>query len=421
MKLWVKILLALLFGVIVGGVLNQDFPQLFESLDEDIFKPIGSVFLSLINMIIVPLVFSSMTVGITSIHDPQKLGRVGLKVILIYMMTTAIAIGIGLAVASIFRPGEGLELVGSAASQVNIVAPPTIKEILLSIVPKNPIASLVDGNVLQIIVFSIFLGLSINFAGEKGRPLREFLESLAEAMYKLTSIVMEFSPIGVFAIMASVTGTFGWSVLKPLSHFLFSYYFACAIHVFFVFCGLLWFFARLNPWHFFKGMGDAIMMAFSTCSSSATLPVSMHCVQRNLGVSKNLTSFILPLGSTINMNGSAIYQGMSAIFISQAYGIHLSWSALLTIVLTATLSAIGAAGIPGTGFLMLSVVLTAAGLPTEGLALLLGIDRLREMVSTVLNVLGDAVAAIVVAKQEGELDERQYNHEKLVEMESSEI
>jgi Na+/H+-dicarboxylate symporter len=419
-KLWVKILLALVFGVIIGGVLNQDFPQLFQSIDQNLFDPIGSIFLNLINMIIVPLVLSSMTVGITSIHDPQKLGRVGIKVILIYLFTTAIAIGIGLSVATIFQPGEGLELSGGPTDLL-IKDAPTIKEIILSIVPKNPIASLVSENVLQIIVFSIFLGLSINFAGDKGRPLRDFMESLAETMYKLTSIIMEFSPIGVFAIMASVTGKFGWSVLKPLSHFLFTYYFACGIHIFFVFCGLLWFFAKLNPWHFFRGMGDAIMMAFSTCSSSATLPVSMHCVQRNLGVSKNLTSFILPLGSTVNMNGSAIYQGMAAIFVSQVYGIHLDWSALLTIVLTATLSAIGAAGIPGTGFLMLSAVLTAAGLPTGGLALLLGIDRLREMVSTVLNILGDAVVAVVVAKQEGELDERQYNHEKLVEMESSEI
>ncbi len=415
-----KILLALVFGVIFGGVLNQDFPQLFQAIDQNLLDPIGSIFLNLINMIIVPLVLSSMTVGITSIHDPQKLGRVGIKVILIYIVTTAIAIGIGLSAAKIFHPGEGLELTG-AATELVINDAPTIKEIILSIVPKNPIASLVSENVLQIIVFSIFLGLSINFAGDKGRPLREFLESLAETMYKLTGIVMEFSPIGVFAIMASVTGKFGWSVLKPLSHFLFAYYFACGIHVLVVFCGLLWLFAKLNPWHFFRGMGDAIMMAFSTCSSSATLPVSMHCVQRNLGVSKNLTSFILPLGSTINMNGSAIYQGMAAIFVSQVYGIHLDWSALLTIVLTATLSAIGAAGIPGTGFLMLSAVLTSAGLPTEGLGILLGIDRLREMVSTVLNVLGDAVVAIVVAKQEGELDERQYNHEKLVEMESSEI
>jgi len=419
-KLWAKILIAIVLGVVAGGVLNEYFPEFAATIDANLFKPIGTIFLSLINMIIVPLVLSSMTVGITSIHDPQKLGRVGFKVILIYLSTTAIAIGIGLIVATIFEPGAGLGLVSETA-QVKIDTPPTILEILLSIVPKNPIASLVEGNILQIIVFAIFLGLSINFAGEKGRPLRDFLESLAEVMYKLTGIIMEFSPYGVFAIMASVTGTFGLSVLKPLSHFLFSYYFACFVHIILVFCGLLWFFARLSPWPFFRGMGDAIMMAFSTCSSSATLPVSMHCVQKNLGVSKNLTSFILPLGSTINMNGSAIYQGMSAIFISQAYGIHLEWSQLLTIVLTATLSAIGAAGIPGTGFIMLSVVLTAAGLPTEGLALLFGIDRLREMLSTVLNVLGDSVAAVVVAKQEGELDERQYNHEKLVEMEGSEI
>ncbi len=420
MKLWAKILIALIVGVVVGSSLKHLSPNAFLIADTEIFKPLGIIFLSLINMIIVPLVLSSMTVGITSIHDPQKLGRVGIKVILIYLVTTAIAILIGLSVAQLFKPGLGLDLVAKVG-EIKIETPPTITEILLSIVPKNPFESLVSGNVLQIIVFSVFIGISINFAGEKGRPLRDLLESLAETMYKLTSIIMEFSPIGVFAIIASVTGTFGLSVLKPLSHFLFSYYFACLIHVVFVFCGLLWFFARLNPWHFFKGMGDAIMMAFSTCSSSATLPVSMHCVQKNLGVSKNLTAFILPLGSTINMNGSAIYQGMSALFISQAYGIHLDWTAILTIVVTATLSAVGAAGIPGTGFIMLSVVLTAAGLPTEGLALLFGIDRLREMVSTVLNILGDSVTAVVVAKQEGELDERQYNHEKLVEMEGTEI
>ena len=179
--------------------------------------------------------------------------------------------------------------------------------------------------------------------------------------------------------------------------------------------------AKLSPWPFFKGMSDAIMVAFSTCSSSATLPVSMHCVQKNLGVSKNITSFVLPLGSTINMNGAAIFQGMSAVFISQAYGIHLEWQALLTIVVTATLSAIGAAGIPGTGFIMLSVVFSSVGLPIEGLALLAGIDRMREMVSTVLNILGDAVVAVFIAKQEGELDERQYNHEELVELEGSDV
>lgn len=247
----------------------------------------------------------------------------------------------------------------------------------------------------------------------------EVLESLADVMYRLTAIIMEFSPFGVFAIMAWVSGSFGLVVLIPLLKFLLVYYAACLLHVFVVFCSILRFMAKLSPWPFFRGMRDAMMMAFSTCSSSATLPVSMHCVQQNLGVSKNITSFVLPLGSTINMNGSAIFQGMSALFIAQAYEITLGWQSLLTIVVTATLSSIGAAGIPGTGFIMLSVVFTSVGIPIEGLALLAGIDRVREMVSTVLNILGDAVCAVYIARNEGELDERQYYHEDLVEIEGS--
>lgn len=411
MKLWIKILIAMILGVITGIILGPDAEYL---------KPVGQAFLSLINMIIVLLVLSSMTVGITSIHDPQKLGRVGLKTLLIYLITTAIAIGIGISFGKIFRPGDGLNLQSAAAINIDTHTP-GLSEILLSIIPTNPIASLVSGNVLQIIVFAVFLGISINFAGEKGKPLLEVLESLADVMYRLTSIVMEFSPIGVFALMAWVAGSFGITVLLPLLKFLVLYYIACGLHILIVFCGGLKFFAKLNPWPFFRGMGDAIMVAFTTCSSSATLPVSMHCVQENLGVSKNLTSFILPLGSTINMNGAALFQGMSAIFIAQAYGIELGLQAILTIVITATLSAIGAAGIPGTGFIMLSVVFSSVGIPIEGLALLAGIDRIREMISTVLNVLGDAVAAVYVAKQEGELDERQYYHKELVEMEGSEV
>ena len=301
-----------------------------------------------------------------------------------------------------------------------LVSQQYLKDIFLSIIPTNPISAMANGEVLQVIVFAIFLGLAINFSGEKGKPLLKVMESLAEVMYRLTSIIMEFSPIGVFAIMASVTGAFGIVVLYPLAKFLTTYYLACGVHVVLVFCGILWGLAGLNPLPFFKGMGDAIMVAFTTCSSSATLPVSMHCVQKNLGVSKNITSFVLPLGSTINMNGAALFQGMSAVFISQAYGIELGWQSLITLVVTSTLSAIGAAGIPGTGFLMLTAVFSSVGLPLEGLAILAGIDRIREMVSTVLNILGDAVVAVFVAKQEGELDEQQYYHEDLVELETAE-
>lgn len=407
MKLWVKILIALFLGVIAGFILGDW---------STVLKPIGDIFLRLINMIIVLLVLASMTVGITSIHDPQKLGRVGLKSLLVFLSTTAAAILIGISLGKLFGVGSGLDL---SRAQIQITTPetPSITDMILEIIPYNPIKSLVDGNVLQIITFAIFLGISINFAGEKGKPLRNLLDSLADVMYRLTSIVMEFSPIGVFAIMAWVTGAFGIDTLIQLSKFLTTFYLACLIHAVIVFGGILYFLAKLNPLPFIRGMGDAIMVAFSTCSSSATLPVSMHCVQENLGVSKNITSFVLPLGSTVNMNGAALFQGMAVVFLANAYNVALGWQQLLTIVVTASLSAIGAAGIPGTGFIMLSAVAASVGLPIEGLAILAGIDRVREMVSTILNVLGDAVAAVYVAKQEGELDERQYYHEDLVEME----
>lgn len=410
MKLWMKILIALVLGTIVGAILGPKAEYL---------KPLGTLFLNLINMVIVPLVLASMTVGITNIHDPKKLGRVGLKTLFLYLVTTLIAIVLGLALVHLFTPGIGLNLTSSVTT-VEIQSPPGIVEILLSVIPSNPIQSLATGNVLQIIVFALFLGVAINFSGAKGRPLLEFMESLADAMYRMTSVVMEFSPIGVFGIMAWVAGTFGLAVLIPLLKFLFIYYLACVIHLVFVFGGLL-LKARLNPIPFFRGMGDAIMVAFSTCSSSASLPVVMHCVQQNLGVSKNIAGFILPLGTTINMNGAAIFQAMSVVFVAQAYGMDLDISKILTIVVTATLATLGAAGVPGSGFIMLSVVFTSVGVPLEGLALLAGIDRVREMVSTVLNVLGDAVCTVYVAKQEGELDERQYNHEQLVEMEGSDV
>lgn len=414
MKLWVKILIALFLGAFVGFLVNEGW---LPKAVADFLAPLGTIFLNLINMIIVLLVLSSMTVGITSIHDPQKLSRIGLMTIFLYLVTTLIAIAIGLGFAELFQPGANLHL--ESPKEIIVSAPVSIKDMLIGIFPSNPIVALVEANMLQIIVFSLFLGISINFAGEKAKPLLAVMESLADVMFRLTSIIMEFSPIGVFAIMTKVTATFGFGVLLPLLQLVGTYYAACFFHVIVVFCGIIYFLARLNPIPFFKGMGDAMMVAFSTCSSSATLPVSMHCTQKNLGVSKNITNFMLPLGTTINMNGAAIFQGMSAFFIAQAYGIELSLKTVLIIVVTATMSSIGAAGIPGTGFVLLSVVFTSAGLPIEGLALIAGIDRLREMVSTCLNVLGDAVCAVYVAKREGELDERQYYHEELVELETN--
>ena len=410
MKLWMKILIALVLGTVVGAIIGPSI---------EIVKPIGTIFLKLINMIIVLLVFASMTLGITSIHDPKKLGRIGLKTLGLYTMTTVISILLGLAFATYFEPGKGIEL--TLNHPITIQESPSIMESLVSLVPTNPMASLVSGNVLQIIVFSLFLGISINAAGERGKPLLHFFEALAEVMYRLTGIVMEFAPYGVFAIMAWIAGTFGLEVLLPLGKLILVYYVACFLFVGVVFCGILYFVAGLPPIPFFKGMRDAIMVAFSTGSSSATLPVTMHCTQENLGVSKKISCFVLPIGCTINMNGTAIFQAMGALFVAQAYNLNLDLMSMVTIVVTATVSSIGTAGIPSSGFIMLSAVLTSVGLPLEGLAILAGIDRLRDMIGTVLNIVGDAVVAVVVAKQEGELDESRYCSLEELQLEGSEV
>lgn len=412
MKLWMKILVAMALGVLTGLAVGESASAL---------KPIGEAFLRLIKMIVIPLVLSSMTVGITSIHDPQKLGRVGFVLLVLYFFTTVIAIGLGISLGYFFTPGSGLAL--EAPPLVAAVAPqaPSISDMLLGVIPSNVFGALANENILQIIVFAMFLGISINFAGERGRALLETLESLADVMYRMTSVVMEFTPIGVFAIMAAVTGTMGISVLATLAKFFFVYLLAVVLHGVFVHLGLLYFLARLNPIPFLRGMSDALMIAFSTCSSSASLPVAMHCCQENLGVSKNIASFSLPLGTAFNMNGAAIFQGMAALFVAQAYGINLEWHQVLAIVVAAVMSAIGAAGIPGTGYLMLSVVLAAVPLPLEGLTILVGVDRLREMFSTALNIMGDAVCCVYVAKREGELDERQYYHAERLELEGSDI
>lgn len=408
MKLWVKILIAMFLGTGVGWWLGDDAMML---------QPVGNLFLGLINMLIVPLIFSSMTVGITSIHDPQKLGRVGFKSLLIFASTTMVAIGLGVLFATIGKPGVGLKIDTTEVKEISAPTVANIGHVLKELIPTNPVASMAEGNILQIIIFSLFLGVAIIYAGEKAKPFQAVLEGLAEVMLSLTTIVMEFSPIGVFAIMAWVSGSFGIKVLLPLFQFLMLYYLACLVQLFFVYFGMLKYWAKLSPMPFVKGMGDAIVLAFSTTSSSASLPASMHCAEHNLGISKNIASFVLPLGTTINMNGAGLFQGMTAVFLAQVYGIDLDWMSLGMVILTGTLSAIGAAGIPGASLVMLSVVLAPIGIPLEGIAILAGIDRVREMISTVLNVLGDALCAVIVAKGENEIDIDQYYHIELVRYE----
>lgn len=407
MKLWKKILIGLILGTLTGFILGPHAIFL---------KPLGTIFLTMISMVIMLLILASITTGITTMSDPSRLGRVGLKTIGTYLFTTLIAITIGIILANAFQVGEELQLV---AENIGQEPPKKISSILISIIPSNPIAALANGNILQVIFFAVFLGIAINFSGERGKTLGRFFESLADTMYRLTSIVMEFSPIGVFAIMAWVAGTFGFVLLLPLLKFLAVYYAACGIQVL-VYCVLLRYVGKLPIAPFFKGSRDAFMTAFSTCSSAAALPVAMHCLHENLGVSKNISGFVLPLGITINMNGASIFQTMCAIFIAKAYGIPLDITSYTTLYLTAILSSLGTAGVPGGGYIMLSALLAALGLPIEGLALFAGIDRVREMVSTTLNILGDSAVAVLIAKQEGEFDEIRYLNPELVALQEAE-
>jgi len=400
MKLWQKILLGLVLGVVVGALLKEKAV---------LIKPIGDLFINAIKMLIVPLIFSSLLVGVTGMNDPQKMGRVGLKTFGMYLFTTAIAITIGLTLGTILEPGKGVDI--GSISSLEPAKTQSLSDTFLSLVPKNPIQAMSEGHVLQIIVFSILFGISLNFAGEKAKPVIEFFDGFAEGMYKLTAIVMEFAPYGVFALMAWVSSEYGLSVLLPLVKVLFGVYLGCLIHAIITLGGAVAVLGKLNPVKFFKGIIDALAVAYSTASSSGTLPITIRCARKNLGVSDSISSFVLPLGATINMDGTAMYQGVAALFIAQAYGIDLQFGHYVTIILTSTLASIGSAGVPGAGLIMLTLVLNSVGLPVDGIALIAGIDRVLDMARTTVNVVGDCAVTVLVAKSEGELDTGVFNTE----------
>lgn len=400
--LWGKVLIGLAIGIIAGLVAPKYAEQL---------KPIGTIFINLVKMLIVPLVFSSLMVGMTSVKDLKKVGRLGLKVFSFYLATTALAVVLGLVLCWLTAQIVPLSGMGPGISDAaaEAVKKQSVVDILIGLIPTNPAKAMADGNVLQIIVFAVFLGLACNLAGEKSKAVCEFCDHLCNAMIRLTGIIMEAAPVGVFALIAWTVSKYGGSSLKNLMLLVAVVYIGCIVQIIFVFGGALIFMGRLNPLKFFKGSFDAIVLAFSASSSSAALPVSMRCAKDNLGVSSSVVSFSLPLGSTINMDGTAIYQGVCAMFVAQAWGIELNISQYATIVLTSCLGAIGTAGIPGAGLIMLSLVLSSVGLPLEAVGIIAGVDRLLDMARTAVNVCGDLVAAAIVAKSENELDLDVYN------------
>ncbi|MCJ1907983.1 dicarboxylate/amino acid:cation symporter [Planococcus ruber] len=409
-SLTVKVLTGLVLGAIVGLLINLFAPGSFETLNTYVFVPVGQIFLSLINMLVVPLVFFSIVLGTAGLGDPAKLGRIGLKTITYFLVTTTIAIVIGLSLASVIQPGLAGDFDLEGASFESEEAP-SVVDTLLNIIPSNPLAALTEGNMLQIIVFAVFVGLALTALKEKTSGLLKLMEQGNEVMMYLVGIVMKFAPYGTFALIATAVGSQGFSAMKAMGAYMLVILAALALHAAVTYGGTIAFLAKKNPIWFFKKFAPAMTVAFSTSSSTATLPVSMEVAQKDLGVPKSVSSFVQPLGATINMDGTAIMQGVATMFIAQAYGIDLTAMELATVVLTAVLASIGTAGVPGVGLIMLAMVLSSVGLPVAGIGLVIGIDRLLDMTRTAINISGDAACAVYVAETEGKREIRKQEAE----------
>lgn len=395
-KIAIGFVIGIILGFIIGPMSGSPF---IANYLMPFLNAVGQIFLALLKMLIVPLVFASIITGAASIGDPKALGRIGIKTVALYLSTTVVAIFFGLLLGNLILPGVGLSIAGA---QGEAKSGATMVEVILGIFPANPLKALVDGTMLQVIVFALFLGVAAALIGEKGRPFLKFNESLAEVMYKVTGIVMKFAPYGVFALIAETAAKYGPALLGPFAKVIFAVYLGCFLHAVLVYSGLIVVVVRRSPMWFFKGVREAMIAAFVTRTSSGVLPISMRNTQENLGVSEKISSFVLPLGATVNMDGTALYQGVCALFVAQAFGIQLSAGAQVGILITATLASIGTAGVPGAGLIMLSMVLASAGLPIEGIGLVAGIDAVLDMARTCINVTGDMCVSAVVATSEGE-------------------
>lgn len=386
-KMSAGIIVALIISVICG-ILLQNHTDLADQL-----SPLGTIYVNLIKMIMLPLVFTSLVLGVSSMDNLKRLGKIGVSTIVIFMLTTAIAVIIGLCLSSAFKPGMGVDL---ATESYEVNAFPNVIDTVVGIVPGNPFESFVSGNMLQVIFFSIVLGIGMVVVGEKGEPLRKVIDSVFETMSAVTKGIMYLTPFGIFGLMTPAVANNGVKVLLPLLKLILVFYLAVVIHICIVYFGLIKVGCRMSVQKFLKGMFQAQIIAFTTCSSAAALPVSLKCAQDELKISKEVSSFVLPLGSTVNMDGNALYQGIVALFIAQAYGVDLTVPSMLMVILTGTLASIGASGVPGAGMIVLSMVLLSVGLPVDGIALVAGIDRILDMGRTLVNVTGDATTACMV-------------------------
>ncbi|MGR9116414.1 MAG: dicarboxylate/amino acid:cation symporter [Gammaproteobacteria bacterium] len=406
-----KILIAMGFGLITGSLINtwatdQTFIQ--DYLVNGVFHVIGTAFVNALKMLVVPLVTFSLICGVCGIGDVGILGRVGIKTFALYLLTTGMAVTLALVVAIVVAPGQGFERSGSL-SEFTVSEAPPLSEVFINIVPSNPVHAFAEGNMLQIIFFVIFFAIAMLMSGEAGRQLAQMAEWLNEVMMKVVTLVMDFAPIGVFFLIAKTFSEQGIGLIMPMLGYFLVVIACLLLHSLGTFSLLLWFMARLNPFIFMKKMRPAHIFAFSTASSNATIPITLQVAEKRLGIGNATAAFTVPFGATINMDGTAIMQGVATVFIANVYGIELSLVQYLTVIGMSVLASIGTAGVPGVGLIMLAMVFNQVGLPVEGIGLILGVDRLLDMLRTTVNVTGDATVTCIVARGEQEIDERIFN------------
>lgn len=407
------IFISLIVGALVGVAIHYWMPESYFKntiLVEGIFYVVGQGFIRLMQMLVVPLVFCSLVCGSMAIGDTKSLGKVGIKTIGFYIATTALAVIIALTTASVINPGIGLDMDAIQVAEVsNSASSTSIVDTLLNIIPKNPIGAMANGDMLPIIVFALFVGVMLAKLGSKADVVATFFSQFNDVMMEMTMAVMKLAPIGVFCLISRTFATVGFAAFKPMIKYMGSVTLALIIQCFIIYQILLFVFTRLNPVKFVRKFAPVMGFAFSTATSNATIPMSIDTLNKKMGVSKQISSFTIPLGATINMDGTSIMQGVAVVFIAQAFGIELTMGNLATVVLTATIASIGTAGVPSVGLVTLAMVLTSVGLPTEGIALIMGIDRILDMLRTAVNITGDAVCTTIVCHQEGALNREVFN------------
>ncbi|MCM1500280.1 MAG: dicarboxylate/amino acid:cation symporter [Clostridium sp.] len=412
MGLTAKIFAGLIGGLILGVILNLCVPHSYfrdTILVDGLFYVVGNGFIRLMKMLVVPLVFCSLVCGSSAIGDTKALGKVGGKTIVFYLATTALAVTVAIAVASVVKPGIGLDMSTIEAGEVTTAESVSAADTILNIIPENPIGALADGTMLQIILFALVVGVLLAKMGEQAELIANFLNQCNDLMMEMTNLVMGLAPIGVFCMIARTFSNLGFDAFIPLLKYMGSVLLGLAAQCLVVYMLLLVLFTRLNPVKFLKKFFPVMAFAFSTSTSNATIPLNIDTLEEKMGVSRKISSFTIPLGATINMDGTSIMQGVAVVFAAQAYGIHLGAGGYLTVIATATLASIGTAGIPSVGLVTLSMVFTSVGLPVEAIMLIMGVDRILDMVRTAVNITGDAVCTTIVAHQNGDLNREIFN------------